>query len=90
MISFTHVFSFPKGSGYIRMVYNDRSSGLNYSFWDPQFSLPIVMNTLITILEGTSVDERYVGGIFLYFMLVNEFIPYCGVDITNMRSEDNQ
>ena len=90
MISFTHVFSVPKGSGYIRMVYNDTSSGINYSLWDPLFSLPIVMNTLITILEGASVDEIDEGGIFLYVMLVNEFSPYCGVYITHMSSEDHQ
>ena len=69
---------------------NDTSSGLNDYLWNPKFSLPIVINTLIAILEGKSVDERDEGGIFLYFVFGDEFIPYCGVYITHMSSEDHQ
>ena len=31
---------------------------------------------------------RYIGEMFIKFMLSDEVIPFCGVDVSNMRSKE--
>jgi hypothetical protein len=46
----THYFSVPKGLDDVRTVYNGTSCGLNDVLWAPRFGLPMVKQTLCTLL----------------------------------------
>ena len=58
----------PKGED-IRMLYSGMLSGLNNALWDPHFALTTVRTALRSTEEGTYMADRYIGGIFLNFML---------------------
>jgi hypothetical protein len=48
----THFFCVPKGDSDIRLVYNGTGCGLNANVWAPRFGLPMVKNTLCSLLPG--------------------------------------
>ena len=85
--SLMHKFSVPKVSD-ILMVYNRTFSGLNSSLWETHFSLPAVGSTLRSVDRGTFMVYQYIGEMFLNFMLSEQVILFCGVDITNVRTEE--
>ena len=70
------------------MVYNGTSSGLNEFIWDPNFEVSTVSSKLRSTEKGTYMAERDIGKIFLKLMLSKEIMPYCGVDISNVRMEE--
>ena len=72
------------------MVHNGNSSDINDVLWDQHFALTIVRHNLRLIEEETLISDRYLGKMFLNFIQGKEVRSYCGVDITNMRSEDNK
>ena len=82
----THYFSVPYGED-IRMVYNRASSGINSYLWAPNFALTTVGSTLWEFTRGTFMADRDIGEIFLNFMLSEMVRLFCGVDITNVRTE---
>ena len=84
--SLMHYFSVPKGD-YIRMVYNGISSVLKSYLWGPHFSLPTVGSTLRAAERGTFMADRDIGEMFINFMLSEEARSFCGVDVTNVRTE---
>ena len=65
------------------MLYNGASSGLNNSLWDPHFDLPMVQTMLRATEEGTYMEDRDIGEMFLNFMLSKDVRPYCRVGISN-------
>ena len=70
------------------MVYNGTSSGLNASLWALYFALPTVGSTFWPVERGTLLADQYIGGGgLLNFMLSEELISFCGLDITNVRTE---
>ena len=80
--------SVPKGD-YIRMLYNVKSIGLNDSLWDPHFALTTVASTLREVEEGYYMEDRYIGEMFLKYMMGKEVRPFCGVDATKFRTEED-
>ena len=84
--SITHVFSVPKGLSDIRLVYNGTSSGLNDALWAPRFGLPMLEDTLRSLLPNYFQCDLDVGEMFLCFNLGMDLRPYAGVDITYMRN----
>ena len=72
------------------MVYNGTSSGINDALWYTNFALTTESKNLRDIEEGAFMYGRYVREMFLNLILGKKVMPYCGVDITHMRSEDHQ
>ena len=83
----THCFSVPKWED-IRMVYNWNYSGIYSSLWAPHFALPEVWSALQAVERVTFMAYSDIGGIFLNFMLSEEVRLFCGVDVTNVRTEE--
>ena len=50
--SLTHIFYVSKGSGDILMVYNATACWLNTVLWAHHFGLPVVQQTLCSLLPG--------------------------------------
>ena len=71
----TNYFLVIKGED-IRMVYNGKLSCLNNSLWAPHSSLLAFQTTLRATYEGTYTADRYIGEIFLNYMLSKEVRPY--------------
>ena len=82
--SLTNELSLLNGEG-IRMVYNETYSGINKSLWDTHFSLTIVRSTIRAVEKGTFMVYWDIGYMLLDFMLSEEVIPFCGVDVMNLR-----
>ena len=82
----TYYFLVPRG-GDIRMVYHGTYIGLNNALWAPHFALLMVRTMLRATEEGTSMADRDISKIFLNLMLSKEVKLYCGVDISNVRTE---
>lgn len=86
--SVTHLFYVPKGERDIRLVYNGTSSGLNAALWAPRFGLPMLQDTLRSLLPNYHQCDLDVGEMFLCFNLGLKLRPYAGVDITHLRSSE--
>ena len=69
------------------MMYNRKLSGLNSSLWAHNFALTIVGSTLRVVEMGTFMADRDIGEMFINFMLSEEARSFCGVDVTNVRTE---
>ena len=67
------------------MVYNGTYSGINTSLWDPHFALPMVGSTIRFVEKGTFMADWYIGDMLLNFMLSEEVIQFCGLDVMNVR-----
>ena len=66
------------------MVYNGTYSGMHTSLWDLLFSPPMVGSTLCDVEKGTFMAYRDIGDILLNFMISEEVIPFCVVDVINV------
>ena len=77
----------PKVEG-IRMIYNMTYSGLNSSIWEHHFVLPTVGSTLQAVERGGFVVECDIEDIFLNFVLSKKVTSFCGVDVSNLRTEE--
>ena len=77
----------PKGED-IRMIYNGTSSGLNSYLWSTNFDLPTVGSTLQAEERGNFISDRDIREMFLKLMLSEEVRSFCGVDVTNVSTED--
>jgi len=88
VLSLIHMFDVHKGTDDIRLVYNGTSSGLNRSLFGPHFTLPTVDTTLRALEQGSMSADIDIAEIFLNFMLDPKFRPYCGVDVSGIRSDD--
>ena len=88
VLSLIHMFDVPKGTNDIRLVYNGTSSGLNRSLYGPHFTLPTVDTTLRALEQGSLSADIDIAEMFLNFMLDPKLRPYCGVDVSAIRSED--
>ena len=84
------MFDVPKGTNDIRLVYNGTSSGLNSALYGPHFSLPTVDTTRRALVSGTHHADIDIGEMFLNFMLDPKLRPYCGVDVSEIRSDDQE
>ena len=70
------------------MVYNGTSSGINSSLWAPHFTLPTVGTTLWEEEKATLMEYLDIEDTSLYSMLSEEVRSFCGVDVTNVRKEE--
>ena len=68
VISLIHYFYVKKGLVDVRMVYNGTECGLNKSVWAPHFGLPMVQQTLHSLLPGYSQCDLDIGEMFLNFL----------------------
>eukprot|EP00985_Skeletonema_marinoi_P005573 scaffold2427_cov153-Skeletonema_marinoi.AAC.2 len=57
----THMFDVPKPPSDIRMVYDGTASGLNDALFAPHFTLPVVENTMRSLLENYYAADLDVG-----------------------------
>ena len=71
------------------MVYNGTSIGMNTSLWYPYFLLPMFGSTLHAAEKGNFMADWYIGYMFLNFMLSEKSRQFCGVDVTNIRTEED-
>ena len=85
--SLAHQLSVPKGEDTM-ILYNRNTRGLNSSLWAPRFYLTTVESTLWAVERGTFTSDRDIGEIFMNFMLSDEVRSFCGVDVTNLRTEE--
>ena len=83
----THYLAVQKGED-ISMVYNGTSSGINSSLWAPHFTLPTVGTTLWEEEKATLMEYLDIEDTSLYSMLSEEVRSFCGVDVTNVRKEE--
>ena len=83
----THYLAVQKGED-ISMVYNGTSSGINSSLWAPHFNLPTVGTTLWEEEKATLMEYLDIEDTSLYSMLSEEVRSFCGVDVTNVRKEE--
>ena len=67
------------------MVYNGTYISMNTSLWDTYFALPMVGSTIYAVEKGTFMEGWYIGDILLDFMLSEEIIPFCVLDVMNVR-----
>ena len=67
------------------MVYNETYKGINTSLWDTHFLLTIVRSNIRAVEKGTFMAYWDIGYMLLDFMLSEEVIPFCGVDVMNLR-----
>ena len=67
------------------MVYNVTYSGMNTSLWYPHFALPMVGSTLCYVEKVIVTTYRDIGDMLLNFMLSEKVIPFCGLDVINVR-----
>ena len=72
------------------MVYNRTSSGIKSSLWEPHFVLPKVGSTIWSVERGTFMEDRDIGEMLLNFMLSKELRSFYGMDITNVRKEEER
>ncbi len=86
VLSLTHMFHVPKPPDDIRMVYDGTASGLNDALYSPHFSLPVVGNTLRSLMENYFAADLDVGEMFLNWPLGEELREYAGVDITHVQT----
>ena len=70
------------------MVYNRNYSDINASLWAPNFALPTVGSTLWEVERGHFMADCDIGEMFLNFMLSGEVRYFCGVYVTNGRTEE--
>ena len=70
------------------MIYNMTYSGLNSSIWEHHFVLPTVGSALQAVERGAFVVDRDIEDIFLNFLLRKKFTLFCGVDVSNLRTEE--
>ena len=72
----------------ISMVYNVTLSGLKSSLWEPHIYLPTVGSTLRSVERDTFLVDRDIEEMFINFMVIEEFISFWGLYITNFRTEE--
>ena len=71
------------------MVYDGTLNGLNNFPWSPHCEFTTVASTLRIVDEGTYMGDRYIGEMFLNFILSEEVGPFCGVYVTNVKTEED-
>ena len=81
--SMTHWLLLPNEED-IRIVYNGTYNGINTSRWGPHFALPMVRSTIRAVEKGTFMADWEIGDMLFNFMLSDEVIPFCGLDLTNV------
>ena len=87
VLSLTHMFDVPKPPDDIRMVYDGTASGLNDALFAPHFTLPVVENTMRSLLENYYAADLDVGEMFLNWPLGKDLQPYAGVDVTHVQTK---
>ena len=84
--SLIQYFAVPKGveDGKVkdwRIVYHAGANGLNDCVWTPSFWLPTAATLLRLMDEGSLMQDRDIGEMFLNFMLSREARKFTGVDL---------
>ena len=87
VLSLTHMFDVPKPPSDIRMVYDGTASGLNDALFAPHFTLPVVENTMRSLLEHYYSADLDVGEMFLNWPLGKDLQAYAGVDVTHVQTK---
>ena len=85
--SLTHMFDVDKPPDDIRMVYDGTVSGINEALDSPHFSLPVVANTLRSLLPEYHGADLDVAEMFLNWWLGVALREYSGVDITHVQTK---
>ena len=81
-------FPVPKGENDIRMVYDGTGSGLNNVLWVPRFAMQTLNTLLCMVSPDTFMADLDLGECFLNFPLHPSLQELCGVDLTELFSED--
>eukprot|EP00956_Cyclotella_meneghiniana_P004556 scaffold5607_cov45-Cyclotella_meneghiniana.AAC.4 len=84
-----HYFYVAKGKKDIRMVYNGTASGVNDCLFYPHFGLPTINHVTRALAPSYHQADLDVGEMFLNFILGEELRPYSGVDITHLRTRQD-
>ena len=58
---------------------------MNISIRDPHFALPMVGSTIHAKEKGAFMADQYIGDMSLNFMIIEEVIILCGLDVINVR-----
>ena len=58
---------------------------MNNSLWDAHFTSPMVGSNICAVEKGTVMSDRDMVDMLLNVMLSEEVIPFCGLDVTNVR-----
>ena len=77
----TSLFSVPKGTADIRMVFDAIISGLKDSLWAPKFMLPSMSILLMMVGPEMHMFDLDVGKMFYEFRLLSVLANLCGVDL---------
>ena len=81
ILALTSIFSVPKGTYDIRMVFDATVRGINDYMWAPNFMLPSIGSLLMMVGAETHTVDLDVGYIFYNFWLLSVLAKYCGVDL---------
>ena len=82
------MFDVPKGESDIRMVYDGTKSGLNQSLWSPWFRLPTAEALFEVVMPGYWCTDNDYGDFFLNFPMHEDLKTYCGVDLTQLFTQE--
>ena len=69
----------------ISIVYNGTYSGMNTSLLDPHFALPMVRSTIRALEKVVFMVDQDIGDMLLNFLLSEVVIPFCGLDVIDVR-----
>ena len=84
------MFHVPKGETDIRIVYDGTKSGLNDALYAPWFALPTVDAMTRWVTAGSWLADNDYGEQFLNYPLHPDLRKYCGVDLSQLFSDDKE
>ena len=58
---------------------------MDTSLWDPHSALPIFGSNICAVEKGTVMSDRDMGDMLFNFMISEEVIQFCGLDVMNVR-----
>jgi hypothetical protein len=86
--SLMSLFEVPKGLTDIRIVFDGTACGLNDMLWAPWFRLPTVKTMFRSLDVGYRSADNDLGEMFYNFWLHETLRNLCGVDLTQIFTED--
>ena len=83
VLTSTPFFSVPKVMDDIQMVFEETVRGINDSFWDTNFMIPVMDILLIMVGPAMHIVYLEVWDMFYNFRLSMVMAKYCGVELGN-------
>ena len=81
ILALKYLFSMPKGTDDIHMMFDETVIVINNYMWDPNFLLPSMVSLLMMVGLETHMENIDAGGIFYNFQLSSVLAKYFGVDL---------